>query len=221
MGGRECSICSSPACEQVAVELKTGTSVRSIASLHGFSRAAVHRHSRNCLKLRTNASLEAIEEAKAKHTLISSDLDEAFASAEKLKAKAEASGDMAALIKAERHLARLIGLRQRQAGRLPSEIKAAVLDPNSWKAKRARGEQLKTAVVFEWPSDPPYAEARERFPSSTPQQQAEADLVYRVSFVKRLPVDDSIRPKPDPIASAIEEVNANGGLTKSDDEDPN
>lgn len=44
-----CSICSSPVCEQVNEALRKGETLRALASVSGFSRAALSRHNRKCL----------------------------------------------------------------------------------------------------------------------------------------------------------------------------
>ena len=117
-----CSICRSASRDAANAEIGAGTSLRQVARKFGFSRAATQRHASGCLKLRRNLPAEAREAARKKHGVLSADLDAEYTRVEKLRAAAETSGDTAAILKCSRHLARLLGMRQRAVGRLPSEV---------------------------------------------------------------------------------------------------
>jgi hypothetical protein len=116
-----CIVCSDSSRVEVDAAIGSGElSLREVSRRFGLSRVSIQRHAKQCLGMKKNLSSEALEKAKATHAALSGDLDSAFESALALKERAEKSGDLAAITKAERHLTRLLVLRQRQAGKLPS-----------------------------------------------------------------------------------------------------
>ena len=123
MSNSQCGICHSSNRGAIDTALKDGMSLRECARTFGFGRGQVFRHSKNCLGRVRSVAEEARRQAKIKFAEVSGDLDAAFASAMALKKRAEEANDLPQILKCERHIARLIHLRQKQAGKLPSEIK--------------------------------------------------------------------------------------------------
>ena len=103
---------------EINAALGDGMSVRVVAARFGFGRGSIFRHAKSCLRRTATATAEARAKTALRHKELTGDLDAAYSAALLLQTKAEESTDISAAIKAQRHVARLLQLRTKAAGKL-------------------------------------------------------------------------------------------------------
>jgi hypothetical protein len=112
-----CSICSRPGLRlSVDAELMRGQSERAVAAQFGAHPSSVHRHKLRCLGRALSLARNDREQAHA--DVLAADLEALAREAARLKAAAEASGDLRTALQGLRELTRLLALRAALAGRL-------------------------------------------------------------------------------------------------------
>src|SRR6516164_5344178 len=123
---RICSICTHPQRERIDKALLAGQPLREITGRVPIRKSALHRHKRHLQTTLTQA--KTAEEALRGDSLLE-DLQSLAAEANRLKQKAERSGDLRTAMAGLRELARLIEIRARVVGELRDrEINLNVLN---------------------------------------------------------------------------------------------
>jgi hypothetical protein len=112
---RICSICAHPQRDRIDKALLAGQPLREITGHVPIRKSALHRHKQHLQTTLTRA--QTAEEALRGDNLLE-DLQDLAAEANRLKQKAERSGDLRTAMAGLRELARLIEIRARVVGEL-------------------------------------------------------------------------------------------------------
>jgi hypothetical protein len=161
-----------------------------LAARFGLGRGSIHRHSRNCIRLRRRVADENRAKADEKRRVLTGDVESAYKTALARLAKAEEAGDLHLILRAQAAASKLLSLRSKYAPTPRPEITGSPLPSRRWK------NQFFKSVVVGLPCPP--GESIGSFHHASAEEVASADLVYELRWVTRRRMGDRFAERDSP-----------------------
>lgn len=187
----KCLVCKSSRRAAVDSALLDGVSIRGVARQFSFGRGSIFRHQRDCIKLRRTADEAAKREATAKREALSGDIESSFRKATERLARAEESGDMNLILRAQAGVSKLLALRGKMTPAKPREMSVTAT------GRPQDRINPKFCIAFPPEYEADFALLGIRPP--TDEEQREALATFDIRFVDRRPAPfaQQIEPKID------------------------
>jgi hypothetical protein len=186
-----CTVCQSGNREAIDAALRRGESTRKLAAQFGLGRNSIFRHSCNCIRLRREFVDERKQKAEIERRALAGDVESAYKKACERLDRAEASGDLVQVLKAQAGVNKLLALRERGLPRIRGEQQITTTDPKSQLRKALRDQGTRAfCVTYEgYPVFDTNPDLR-NLVSASASERADAVVEFRVVFRERKRLED-------------------------------